>query len=181
MEISDDQPTRKVGRPPGRKNGNKLVPLGKISKWDNYTTPPKMDYRHEDIQTLVGRQLSMVGLAQDRVRQEMLGTTDDGQPGRISKTITIDDVERLNDLSNALVRSIDALQRATKVAEELKDKLTPEQVLDAAVEKIKSQDLATLTEIIKALDKHRKRDPRHNKSAVTRTVAAADSIASLEE
>jgi hypothetical protein len=122
----------------------------------------------------------MVGLAQDRVRQEMLGMTEDGQPGKISKTITIDDVERLNDLSNALVRSIDALQRATKVADELQAKLTPEQVLDAAVTRIKAQDLPTLTEIIKQLEKHRKRDPRHN-AVVNKTVAAADSIASLED
>lgn len=179
MTISADEPAKKkAGRPPGSKNGRKLLPLGKLSRWDNYSTPPKMDYRHEDIETLVGRQLSMVGLAQDRVRQEMLGLTDDGQPGKISKPITLDDVERLNDLSNALVRSIDALQRATKVADELKDKLTPEQVLDAAIAKIKSQDLATITDIIKQLERHRKRDPKHNAAAEVR--GAADDIANLE-
>jgi hypothetical protein len=170
---------RGPGRPPGKRNGNKLLPLGKLARWDNYTTPPKMDYRHEDIQTLVGRQLSMVGLAQDRVRQEMLGTTVDGEPGIIaSRCITLDDVERLNDLSNALVRSIDALQRATKVSDELKAKLTPEQVLDAAVDLIRAQDLPTLTEIIKALNTHRKKDPKHKP---VKTVAAADGIASLED
>lgn len=180
MENLEDRP-KKIGRPPGRRNGNKLIPLGKLSKWDNYTTPPKMDYRHEDIETLVGRQLSMVGLAQDRVRQEMLGTTAEGQPGEYAKPITLDDVERLNDLSAALVRSIDALQRATKAAEELRKKLTPEQVLMAAVEKIKAQDVATITEIIKQLTKHRNKDGRHNKNAAQRTVAAADGIASLED
>jgi hypothetical protein len=180
MKIENDEPVkRKAGRPVGSRNGNKLLPLGKLSKWDSYTVPHKMDYRHEDIETLVGRQLSMVGLAQDRVRQEMLGTTAEGEPGRIAKPITMDDVERLNDLSNALVRSIDALQRATKVAEELKKKLTPEQVLNAAVEKIKAQDVPTITEIIRILDKHRKKDPRHNSAA--KTIAAADSIASLED
>lgn len=180
LDDLDDTPVkRKVGRPPGSRNGNKLKPLGKLVKWDSYTVPPKMDYRHEDIETLVGRQLSMVGLAQDRIRDEMLGNTADGKQASIAKSITIDDVERLNDLSNALVRSIDALQRATKVAEDLRKKLTPEQVLDAAVEKIKAQDIPTISEIIRILDKHRKKDPRHNSAA--KTIAAADSIASLED
>lgn len=179
MSENSEVPKRGVGRPPGRKNGNKLLPLGKLAKWDNYTTPPRMDYRHEDIETLVGRQLSMVGLAQDRVRQEMLGLTADGKPGIIaSKPITLDDVERLNDLSNALVRSIDALQRATKVADELKNKLTPEQVLHAAIDKIKMQDAATITDIIKEINKSRKSDPRHRP---VKTVGAADGIASLED
>src|ERR1044071_8811567 len=105
----------KKGRPKGSgKGGRKLIPLDKLPQWENYSTPPKMDYRHEDVETLVGRQLSMVGLAQDRVRQEMLGIGPNGEAAKIQHYITLDDVERLNDLSNALVRSIDALQRATK-------------------------------------------------------------------
>lgn len=177
MENSDEQPTRKVGRPPGKKNGGKpLTPLSKLPHWDNYSTPPKLDYRHEDIQTLVGRQLSMVGLAQDRIRQEMIGSD-----GSIAKTILLEDVERLNQLSMSLVRALDGLQRATKIAEELKDKLTPEQLLEGAIQKIMAQDLPTLTDIMKRLEKHRKKDPRHNAAARVRTVAAADALADLED
>jgi hypothetical protein len=180
MENAEEPPKKRRGRPPG--SHKKLLPLGKLSTWDKYTTPPMMDYRHEDVQTLVGRQLSMVGLAQDRIRQEMLGEAELGEPhSKIRHAISLDDVERLNNLSNALVRSINALQIATKVAEELKNKMTPEQTLNAAVELIKKQDLATVTEIIKKLAYRRKTDPRHNKNATTRTVGAADGIADLED
>jgi hypothetical protein len=175
--------SRPRGRPKGstaNRPGKKLLPVAKLSKWDNYNTPPMMDYRHEDIETLVGRQLSMVGLAQDRVRYEMLGLTEDGQPNKIAKrTIDVVDIERLNDLSMALVRSIDALQKCSKVAEELSRKLSPADQLRAAVDKIKAQDVPTLTEIISQLVKHRKRDPKHNKHA--KTIAAANTIAALED
>lgn len=184
MENSNEGeplPKRKAGRPKGLpKGGRALTPLGELSRWDNYTTPPKMDYRYEDIETLVGRQLSMVGLAQDRVRQEMLGATIDGKPGKISHCITLDDVERLNDLSNALVRSIDAMQRATKVADELRSKLTPDQVLEAAIQKIMAQDTTTLADIVKRLTYRRRKDPK-SAQHMNKTVAAADSIASLED
>jgi hypothetical protein len=173
-EPVEDAPKKKRGRPPGRA-GRKLAPLSTIEKWSTYQSPPMMDYRHEDIDALVGRQLSMVGLAQDRIREEMLGPSD----AKCEKGVTADDVERLVDLSNALVRSIDALQRATKITQELKSKLTPEQVLNAAIEKIKSQDIATLTQIISKLIKHRNKNPRHNKHA--KTIAAADGIAALEK
>lgn len=173
--LVEGTPKKRRGRPPGTRNGRKLVPLSKVENWDAYKTPPLMDYRHEDIDALVGRQLSMVGLAQDRIRQEMLGSAD----AKCEKTITVDDVERLVDLSNALVRSIDALQRATKITAELKSKLTPEQVLNAAIEKIKSQDVATLTLIIQKLAKHRNKNPKHNK--YIKTIAAADGIADLEK
>lgn len=181
FSMDEVEKKRGPGRPKGSRNGKKLLPLGKLAKWDNYTTPPKLDYRHEDIETLVGRQLSMVGLAQDRIRQEMIGETEDGKEFKIAKRILPEDIERLNDLSNALVRSIDALQRATKVAEDLRKKLTPEEVLRAAIEKIKAQDTATITEIVKQLTYHRKKDPRHNKNAVTRTIGAADGLADLEK
>lgn len=173
-ESVEDSPKKRRGRPPGRA-GRKLAPLSKVEKWDAYQTPIMMDYRHEDIDTLVGRQLSMVGLAQDRIRQEMLGPVD----ALCEKTVTEDDVERLVALSSALVRSIDALQRATKITAELKSKLTPEQVLNAAVEKIKAQDIATMTLIISKLIKHRNKNPKHNKHV--KTIAAADGIADLEK
>ena len=178
-EEADAKPKkRRPGRPPGR--GNKLQPLSELPKWDTYAVPPKLDYRHEDIETLVARQLSMVGLAQDRIRQEMIGVDGEGKKTYMGeKTITTDDIERLMDLSSTLVRSIDALQRCTKVAEELKNKLTPEQVLEAAILKIQAQDLPTLTNIIQRLIKFRKKNPRSNKHV--KTVAAADSIADLEK
>lgn len=178
MEKSEEPPKKRRGRPPG--SHKRLLPLAKLSTWSSYITPPLMDYRHEDVQTLVGRQLSMVGLAQDRIRQEMLGTTENGQPNGVTRhAITLDDVERLNNLSNALVRSINALQIATKVAEELQSKMTPKETLDAAVALIKKQDLATVSEILKQLSYRRKKDPLHNKAAITR--AAADDIAALED
>jgi hypothetical protein len=186
MENSNEdavpvKPKGKPGRPPGsKKGGQALTPLGELHKWDNYTTPPKMDYRHEDVETLVGRQLSMVGLAQDRVRQEMLGQTASGQPGKVAHCITLDDVERLNDLSNALVRSIDALQRATKVADELRSKLTPEQVLEGAIQKIMAQDTTTLANIVKRLTYKRKKDPK-SAQHLPKTIGAAEGIASLED
>lgn len=190
MNILDDpdyEPihvVKKRGRPPGRrngsKNGHKLTPLSKLPKWSGYTVPPKMDYRYEDIETLVARQLSMVGLAQDRIRQEMIGQNEDGSERYMGdKIVTSEDIERLADLSSTLVRSIDALQRCTKVAEELKSKLTPEQVLEAAIKKIEAQDLNTLSRIIQRLGGARRKNPSHNKHM--KTVAAAEGIADLEK
>lgn len=174
------KPKKKMGRPPGTRNGHKLTPLAKLPRWSNYISPPKMDYRYEDIETLVARQLSMVGLAQDRIREEMIGVNKDGDERYMGdKIVTTEDIERLLDLSATLVRSIDALQRCTKVAEELKSKLTPEQVLEAAIKKIESQDLNTLSNIIQRLARFRKKNPSNNK--YMKTVAAADSIADLEK
>lgn len=180
IESVEDKPKKRLGRPPGTRNGHKLTPLSKLPKWSNYVTPPKMDYRHEDIDTLVGRQLSMVGLAQDRIREEMIGVNPDGSERFMGdKRVTSDDVERLVDLSSALVRSIDALQRVTKITAELQSKLNPEQVLEAAIKKIEAQDLVTFTNIIERLVRKRKKNPASNKHM--KTVAAADGIADLEK
>jgi hypothetical protein len=180
--LLDDEPSKvkRRGRPPGTRNGHKLTPLSKLPNWSNYTTPPKMDYRHEDIETLVGRQLSMVGLAQDRVREEMIGYDKDGNERYMGdKKVTCEDIERLLDLSATLVRSIDALQKATKVAEELRSKLTPEEVLEAAIKKIESQDLVTLSTIIQRLGGARAKNKKANKAA--KTIGAADALADLEK
>lgn len=180
--LLDDEPSKvkRRGRPPGTRNGHKLTPLSKLPSWSNYVTPPKMDYRHEDIETLVGRQLSMVGLAQDRIREEMIGVDKNGNERYMGdKKVTCEDIERLLDLSATLVRSIDALQRATKVAEELRSKLTPQEVLEAAIAKIEAQDLVTFSSIIQRLIRKRKKNPSHNKAV--KTIAAADSLAELEK
>lgn len=179
--LEDDEELEKKprrGRPPGK--GNRLTPISKLPTWSNYVVPPKMDYRYEDIQTLVARQLSMVGLAQDRIREEMIGVDKDGKKTYMGdKTITSMDIERLMDLSATLVRSIDALQRCTKVAEELQKKLTPEQVLEAAIMKIQAQEPHTLSDIIKRLNRYRLKHPKTNVRSMT--IAAADSIADLEK
>jgi hypothetical protein len=89
----------------------------------------------------------------------------------------------LEKLSVAIVRAVEALKKSADLAEEFAARLTPEQLLEAAVRKIESQDLATLTYAIKRLRAHRQRlGPVSGQEAraMADVATATDAIASLK-
>ncbi len=144
MEV---QPAKKRrGRPPGSRN---RAPLDKDV---SLLTPPgkglnpRADYKHADIETIIARQLSMLDWAQQALRNEMMRAY---QAKGVS--IQMSDIDKLEKLSNAIVRAVDGLRKSSDLAEEIARRLTPEQLLDAALSKIEAQDIKTLRYAIKRL------------------------------
>ena len=133
------------GRPKGVKNkkpwaqaGPRLVPQA---------TTPNQDFKYADPNTLVARQLSLIDWAQLALRREI----DRGAQANGLGGIGLDDIQRIEKLSNGLVRAIEALRRVTDIAEELKNRMTPEELLEAAVKKVEGQSPATIRYAIKRL------------------------------
>ena len=110
------------------------------------------DYHHPDPDSIVSRQLTLLDWAQQAMRNEM-------QRRMQGKGVSIElaDIQKLEKLSNAIVRAIEALKKSSDLSEELANRLTPEQLLEAALKKIEGQDLATVTYAIKRLRAHRER------------------------
>jgi hypothetical protein len=119
--------------------------------------------------TLISRQFVLIDKAQLILRADLFGP--DGENGVLDES----DVERLLKLSNALARSIDALRKASDALEVLSTNLTPEQLLEAALKKIESQDVGTISHAIRRLRSYR--------AMVTNkpdTLSAADDLAALD-
>jgi hypothetical protein len=138
---ADTQPKRR-GRPKGSRNAPAL--------FKPILTPPadevKGDYKHADIDTIIARQLSMVDWAQQATRNEMMRAY---QAKGLS--VQVADIERLTALSTAIMRSVDALKKSSDLASELASRMTPEQLLEAALAKIEGQDIKTLRYAIRRL------------------------------
>ncbi len=134
-----DEP-RKRGRPPGSRN----KPRDEEGRLTPPSSVPLADYKLADPETLVSRQLSMVDWAQQAVRNEMQRAYQ--SKGTHIQTV---DLDRLETLSNTLVRTMDALKKCSDVAEELSKRMSAEQLLEAAAKKIEGQDAATLRYFIK--------------------------------
>ncbi len=71
--------------------------------------------------------------------------------------ISYDDISKLEKLSQAIVRAITALKQSDELAKELSSRMSPEELLEAAVKKLEGQDIATLNYAIKRLRAHRER------------------------
>jgi hypothetical protein len=129
---------KKRGRPPGVRN----KPRAAVPP----STTPLADYHYPDPNAMVARQLSLLDWAQQAMRNEI-------ERGMQGRGISIQDVDvaRLEKLSNALVRAIQALRQVSDLADELSKRLTPEQLLEAALKKVEGQDAATLRYAIKRL------------------------------
>jgi hypothetical protein len=165
---SNEPPKRKAGRPLGSKNKAAL----------DRGNADRADYDYPDPDTLVARQLSMVNWAQVVVRNEFRRAMENR-----GSTIVLapKDIERLEKLSNTLVRTIDALKKSSDLTEELSKRMSPEQLLDAAIRKIEAQDLKVLNYAIKRLRAHRERiAPTGGQGPVVDTATASDAVASLE-
>lgn len=168
-------PPRKRGRPKGSRNKSSLLP------------PPRMvppvpggshgdDYRHADIGTIVSRQITMLDWAQQAVRNEMKRAL-----AGTGLHLQHKDLEKLEKLSNAIVRAVDALKKSSDLAEELSKRMSPADLLEAACQKIEGQDLPTINYFIKRLRAYRERiAPVNGIDKMVMGDRATDAIASLE-
>lgn len=151
MDFRDpDKPRR--GRPPGVRNKKKDVHGEAVPRLVPPSSQPLEDYRHVDPDTIVSRQLTMLDWAQQAMRNEMKRAMQ-----AKGQWIGGDDIAKLEKLSQAIVRSIDALRKSDDLAKEMASRMSPEQLLEAALAKIEGQDLATLNYAIKRLRAHRER------------------------
>lgn len=147
-----DQPQKRRGRPPGVRNrkkdenGNSIPPLAPPS------TRPLEDLRHADPDTIVARQLTMLDWAQQAMRNEMKRAMQ-----AKGNWICSEDISKLDRLSQGILKTIDALKRSSDLASEMAARLSPEQLLEAAIKKLEAQDIATLNYAIKRLRAHRER------------------------
>ncbi len=181
--VETNGKVRRRGRPRGSKNRRPalVIPNGPRE------VPPGMDamddYRHADPLAMVSRNYAMLDWAQQALRIEMKrGMGDTSKGARVDQN----DITKLLDLSNTLMRVLEGHKRALALAEEIGKQKTPAELLEIAVTKIMGQDLPTLQVIIRRLREHRaklapvtKRDAKlmegvHFSSAV-------DAIASLGE
>lgn len=116
------------------------------------STKPLEDIRTVDPDTIVARQLTMLDWAQQAMRNEMKRAMQ-----AKGQWIVAEDISKLEKLSMAIVRAIEALKRSSDLASEMAARMSPEQLLEAAIKKIEGQDLATLNYAIKRLRAHRER------------------------
>lgn len=145
--MSEEPIVKRRGRPPGSKNKTPAMP-----KHEELVEPKiehkgaQADYRHADPATIVSRQFKLLDWAQQAARNEMQRAFQES-----GKMIANVDVKKLCDLSSAIVNAINALKKVSDVAEELQSRMTPEQLLEAALKKVEGQDLATIDYAIKRL------------------------------
>lgn len=144
-----DTLVKRRGRPPGSRTRPALEREPRLAP---PASTPLADYRHTDINAMCARQLSMLDWAQQAMRNEM-------QRAMQSKGEHIQavDIDKLVQLSNGLVRAIDAMKKSSDLGDELAKRLTAEQLLEAAIKKVEGQDIATLNYAIKRLRAHRER------------------------
>lgn len=74
---------------------------------------------------------------------------------RKGEHISSDDISKLAELSNAIVRAVDGLKKYDGLADELQRRLSPKQLLEAAIKKIEGQDIPTLNYAIRRLRAYR--------------------------
>lgn len=134
---------KRRGRPPGSRNKERLVPV---------STKQLADYQHADPDTIISRQLVMLDVVQQQLRNELNAHVNDG-----TKFVDVRMIQALERLANSIVRTVEALKKSADLTTELAARMTPEQLLEAALKKIEGQDTATLNYAIKRLRAHRER------------------------
>ena len=118
---------------------------------DRLADEPTLVVRVEDLEVL--RQPGLLPVrAQQAMRNEMKRSMQ-----AKGEWISADDIGKLEKLSTAIIRAIEALKRSSDLASELSSRLTAEQLLEAAIKKVEAQDLATLNYAIRRLRAHRDR------------------------
>jgi hypothetical protein len=180
MEEENIGPRRKPGRPAGSKN--RLPPPRQPIDLARLVPPANADirdYRHADPVALIDRQFAIIDWAQQALRNEVTAQ------GFANKGESIDSgsIKKIMDLSNALARNIEALKKHQDMAEELAKRMTPEDLLEAALKKLEGQDLRILNYAIKRLRAYRETMAPVNgveRMAIGYEEKATDAIASLE-
>jgi len=168
--MESDKPRR--GRPPGSRNKkDRLAPPANQA--------PLEDIRPVDPDTIVARQLTMLDWAQQAMRNEMKKAMQ-----AKGEWISSEDVAKLEKLSHAIIRTIEALKKSSDLASEMASRLTADQLLEAAIRKVESQDIATLNYAIKRLRAHRERLAPvggFDKIQMGEVATATDAIAELAD
>lgn len=105
---------------------------------------------------MLSRQLSLISWQQQALRIKMFGgvkspeqALDDIRRG--GKTTYPEDTKELLDLSNALTRCMEGMKKHSDLASELASRMSAEDLLEAAIQKLEGQSLATLNYAIKRL------------------------------
>lgn len=166
----DAEPRRKPGRPKGSRNKPKpprgVLPDDSVMR----------DFKHADPMTLIARNFALIDWQQQALRSELQ------ECAKQNLRVTEGQTKKLVELSNSLVRSVDALRKANDALEELKKNLTPAQLLDAAVKKIKGQDVPTLKYIVRQLEAYLEfvAAGKTPPGDLDISAPAADALASLE-
>lgn len=167
-----DSPKRKRGRPPGSRS-KPILQRGDIG------APPPADKSKSnygsDPGKIISRQLELLDWGQQVLHADMLRCYQRPGPGL---TLDHQDVLKLEKMSNAIVRAVDALKKSTELADELSSRMSPEQLLEAALAKLETQDAATIRYYIRRL--RAKLDSVAPEKVDTTPTTAADAIASLE-
>jgi hypothetical protein len=153
---------KKAGRPKGSKN-KRVAGIGPPNP-----NRPLADYDHADPETLIARQFSIIDTAQQWLKAEMEAVAR-GE----SETVGFD-VRRIHELAQALARTLESLKKSADLADEMAKRLSPQQLLEAAIKKLEAQDLATIEYAIKRL-----RDVRRDVAPEASDVRATDAIAEL--
>lgn len=152
-----DEIKRKRGRPPGSKNKKPAEEKSPEQKMlERVVAPssvPMDDYRHADPMTLVGRLYSIVDWQSQALMNEMRTALGTRGGNKLSEL----DVLKAKELGTGLEKALASHKRAVEVAKSLKGTKTPEEYLRLAIDKIKAQSLATISEIIKELREHRRK------------------------
>jgi len=114
------------------------------------------DFAHADPGTMLSRQLSLISWQQQALRIKMFGGVKNGEQAladiRSGGKMTFpEDTKELLDLSNALTRCMEGMKKHSDLAAELASRMTAEDLLEAALQKIEGQALPTLNYAIKRL------------------------------
>lgn len=105
---------------------------------------------------MLSRQLSLISWQQQALRIKMFGgvkspeqALEDVRKG--GKITYPEDTKELLDLSNALARAIEGMKKHSDLASELASRMSAEDLLEAAMQKIEGQSLPTINYCIKRL------------------------------
>lgn len=159
-------PARRPGRPRGSPNRPKPPPPAE----------PVLhgEIQHADPTTLIERQFVIAQWLQAAFREEIRRRMHSPNP-----SVGMDDVKRFEGLTVALDRAVNTLRRSSAMAEELAARMTGEQLLDAALKKVESQEPAYVRYAIKRLRLHLERIAPQVTPELPVTVI--DALASLED
>lgn len=143
-QMQDVAGPKRPGRPKGAKNKPKpevvrQLPAGHC--FDAYRGDPT---------TIAARFFTVIDYVQQSIQKRLADYEKDPHA-----EVRRDDIEQLEKLANSFHRTLMGLQKAGDLAEEMAKRMSPEQLLDAALKKIEGQDIATLNAAIKRLRLYR--------------------------
>lgn len=146
---------KKLGRPKGAKNREKPKPLQRI-----------------DPEQLIEAQLKLLSDVQTALADDFRRAREAGE-----KWVDAKFIMSLGRHSQAIAKAVESLKKSTDVAEEMAKRMTAEQLLDAALRKIETQDAATINYAIRRLRAHREATA----APAVPLVSAAEAIDRLED